>query len=75
MTDLKSETAESAYFAEHFDEAADLFYEINDIRRALDCYKKANNWDKIIKLLNLHKKEFSMEERMAFLNKFFPNFL
>ncbi|CAD8089119.1 unnamed protein product [Paramecium sonneborni] len=75
QTDLKSETAESAYFAEYFDEAADLFYQINDIRRALDCYKKANNWDRIIELLNQHKNEFTIEERMAFLNKFFPSFL
>ncbi|CAD8159005.1 unnamed protein product [Paramecium pentaurelia] len=75
LTNCKSETAESAYFAGYFEEAADLFYQINDIRRALDCFKKANNWQRIIELLNLHKDEFTIDERMAFLNKFFPSFL
>ncbi|CAD8069898.1 unnamed protein product [Paramecium sonneborni] len=75
LTNFKSETAESAYYAGYFTEAADLFYQVKDIRRALDCYKKANNWEKIIELLNLYKHEFSSDERMAFLNKFFPSFL
>ncbi|CAD8153493.1 unnamed protein product [Paramecium pentaurelia] len=75
LTDCKSETAESAYFAGQFEEAGDLFYQLNDIRRALDCFKNGKKWERIFELLNQHKKEFTIDERIAFLNKYFPNFL
>ncbi|CAK77908.1 unnamed protein product (macronuclear) [Paramecium tetraurelia] len=75
QTDCKNEIAESAYFAGYFEEAGDLFYQMNDLRRALDCYRKADKLDRIFDLLNLHRNEFPIDERMAFLNKFFPSFL
>ncbi|CAD8158245.1 unnamed protein product [Paramecium octaurelia] len=75
LTDCLNETAESAYFAGYFEKAGDIFNQMNDIRRALDSYRRADKWERIFDLLNQHKKEFTIDERMAFLNKFFPSFL
>ncbi|CAD8203599.1 unnamed protein product [Paramecium octaurelia] len=74
-TGRMNEMAESAYFAHNYSKAAQTFETLGDIRRAIDCYSIIRDWDNVIILLNRYKDQFSQQERMAFLNQFFPNYL
>ncbi|CAD8097528.1 unnamed protein product [Paramecium primaurelia] len=70
-----NEMAESAFFALNYTKAAQTFEILGDIRRAIDCYSLNKDWDNVIILLNKYKNQFNQQERMAFLNQFFPNYL
>ncbi|CAD8105849.1 unnamed protein product [Paramecium sonneborni] len=72
---LMNEMAESEFFAHNYSKAAQTFEILGDIRRAINCYCLDQDWDNVIIILNKYKQEFSQQERLAFLNQFFPNYL
>ncbi|CAD8201725.1 unnamed protein product [Paramecium octaurelia] len=70
-----NEMAESAFFAQNYQKAAQTFEILGDLRRSIDCYCLSKEWDKVVMMLNKYKNEFNHQERQAFLNSFFPNYL
>ncbi|CAD8090940.1 unnamed protein product [Paramecium primaurelia] len=68
----KNEMAESAYFLGQYQLAGQLFSELGDIRRSIECFNKQRLWDASLDQLN--KEQFSIEEKLMFLSMIIPKY-
>ena len=54
---LKNDLAEKLMTSSRFEEAGDLIDPLQNFNMALDCYLKASNYQKAIKICNLHNRD------------------
>ena len=54
---LKNDLVEKLMTSSRFEEAGDLIDPLQNFNMALDCYLKANNYQKAIKICNLHNHD------------------
>ena len=54
---LKNDLVEKLMTSSRFEEAGDLIDPLQNFNMALDCYLKANNYQKAIKICNLHSHD------------------
>ncbi|CAD8192780.1 unnamed protein product [Paramecium pentaurelia] len=69
----KNEMAESAYFLGQYQLAGQLFSELGEIRRSIECFNKQKLWDASLDQLN--KEQFNIEEKLMFLSMIIPKYL
>ena len=69
----------------NFGQAAECFQRIGSLRKAanlyakaglfansFECYEQLEDWDGLIQCLNLYKDKFQIDERQAYIEKYFP---
>ncbi|CAD8197854.1 unnamed protein product [Paramecium pentaurelia] len=71
----KNEMAESAYFSGQYQIAGQIFSELGEVRRSIECFNKQKLWNISLDQLKLNKDQFTSEEKLMFLNLIIPKYL
>ncbi|CAD8203304.1 unnamed protein product [Paramecium octaurelia] len=73
--DCKIEMAESAYFMRQYKLAGQLFSELGEIRRSIECFNKQKLWNDSLDQVNLNKDQLTTEEKLMYLSIIIPKYL
>ncbi|CAK59284.1 unnamed protein product (macronuclear) [Paramecium tetraurelia] len=69
----KDEMAESAYFSGQYQIAGQIFSELGEVRRSIECFNKEQLWD--VSLDQLNGNQLTSQEKLMFLNIIVPKYL
>ena len=69
---LYGQAAETEMLRGNYEEAGEMFLKKDEYIRAIEAFKLAMNWDKLVKTIYLYRNKMGFEERQKYIHKYMP---